>query len=108
MTNELFVEKSNALLLHFRRIHHKTDGFENIETDNTDFLFRGDDVRRRRGLCPDAGRRGDQNCNQKKFFHSAACPVILASRALRRRSKSSPAWCDDRVSGEAETIRKPF
>ena len=31
-----------------------------------------------------------------------------ASRAARRRRKSSPAWCDERVSGLAETIEKPL
>ncbi len=39
--------------------------------------------------------------------HSAAARSFF-SRLARRRSKSSPAWCDDRVSGLDETIRKPF
>jgi hypothetical protein len=32
----------------------------------------------------------------------------FASRALRNRAKSSPAWCEERVSGLDETIRKPL
>ncbi len=31
-----------------------------------------------------------------------------ASRAAFSRAKSSPAWCDERVNGEAETMRKPL
>jgi len=31
-----------------------------------------------------------------------------AARAARRRAKSSPAWCDERVSGDDETIWKPL
>ena len=31
-----------------------------------------------------------------------------AARAALRRLKSSPAWCEERVSGEAETSRKPL
>src|ERR1043165_4487359 len=30
------------------------------------------------------------------------------ARAAFRRAKSSPAWCEERVSGEADTIRKPL
>ena len=35
-------------------------------------------------------------------------PHARAARAARRRAKSSPAWWEERVSGEADTIRKPF
>src|SRR6185312_1105860 len=41
----------------------------------------------------------------------AAASPRLASWALRaacRRAKSSPAWCEERVSGLAATIRKPL
>jgi len=57
--------------------------------------------------------------------HLALPPILLGSsdlsgfivilpdqareeRAARSRAKSSPAWCDERVSGLAETRRKPF
>src|SRR5262249_21670657 len=32
----------------------------------------------------------------------------LAVRAARNRAKSSPAWYEERVKGEAETNRKPL
>ena len=37
-----------------------------------------------------------------------AADASFFSRAALSRAKSSPAWCDERVSGEAETMRKPF
>jgi hypothetical protein len=30
------------------------------------------------------------------------------NRAAFNRAKSSPAWCDERVSGDDDTMRKPF
>src|SRR5262249_6772059 len=33
---------------------------------------------------------------------------LASRRAARRRAKSSPAWCDERVRGLAETIRNPL
>src|SRR5688572_32745212 len=46
-------------------------------------------------------------------LHSATAPAFAptfacASRAARRRWKSSPAWCEERVNGEAATSRKPL
>ena len=32
----------------------------------------------------------------------------VAARAALSRAKSSPAWCEERVSGLADTIRKPL
>src|SRR5215831_3311098 len=32
----------------------------------------------------------------------------FASRAALSRAKSSPAWCEERVSGDEETIKKPL
>src|SRR3954471_23131925 len=40
----------------------------------------------------------------KKSHHAPA----RARRAACSLAKSSPAWCDDRVSGLADTIRKPL
>ncbi len=39
--------------------------------------------------------------------HSAAARSFF-SRLARNCSKSSPAWCDERVSGLEETMRKPL
>ncbi len=39
--------------------------------------------------------------------YSAAARSFF-SRLARNRSKSSPAWCDERVNGLDETIRKPL
>jgi hypothetical protein len=40
------------------------------------------------------------------------CGMTLADharpRAARSRAKSSPAWCDERVSGDAATIENPL
>ena len=33
---------------------------------------------------------------------------VAASRAAFSRAKSSPAWCEERVSGLDDTIRKPL
>ena len=35
-------------------------------------------------------------------------PPCRAARAALSRAKSSPAWCEERVSGLAETMRKPL
>jgi hypothetical protein len=32
----------------------------------------------------------------------------LPSRAALSRAKASPAWCEDRVSGDDATIKNPF
>ena len=37
-----------------------------------------------------------------------ALRAAAASRAAFSRAKSSPAWCEERVSGEAETSRNPL
>jgi hypothetical protein len=38
----------------------------------------------------------------------AARDQAWASRAAFNRAKSSPAWCDERVNGDDDTIRKPL
>src|SRR5215831_9518205 len=41
-------------------------------------------------------------------LHRSQMRASFASRAALSRAKSSPAWCEERVSGDEETIKKPL
>ena len=53
-------------------------------------------------LVTDLSRR---RAHHTGVLESRSC---CATRAARKRAKSAPAWCDDRVSGVAETSRNPL
>jgi hypothetical protein len=55
---------------------------------------------------PREDRRGFQKM-QASVDYSAAISSFF-SRAALNRVKSSPAWCEERVSGLDATIRKPL
>jgi hypothetical protein len=46
--------------------------------------------------------------SQIKDAASYSAAASFFSRLARSLAKSSPAWCEERVSGEDETIRKPL
>jgi hypothetical protein len=52
-------------------------------------------------------RNGSRRVRENCGIRSGAGRALPALAALSR-AKSSPAWCDERVSGLAETIRKPL
>ena len=69
-----------------------------IDSDTMDFDMTEMQVGENRSFVDDAGRNA---------IH-AATNQPRASRAALSRAKSSPAWWEERVNGDEDTIRKPF